>query len=231
MITIVQLDPWVGPDRLSSWLSDVPTHLVDLSLADVPSLSTVGDALIVLGGRHNALDEVAAPWLGALKQLLVDARAASLPTLGICLGHQIAAVAFGGEVDLGTTHEEGAYRVTKTEPGRTDPLFKDLPDVFLTAQSHDDCVRALPPQATVLASSELCPIQAFRSGSFVGVQFHPEASPDTMARWTIGESGSPDTKRIQEGERMRDLMTSHDTKIAHYGHCIIQAFTQVIDVN
>ncbi|GAA1475119.1 type 1 glutamine amidotransferase [Corynebacterium felinum] len=231
MITIMQLDPWVGPDRISSWLSDVPTQLVDLSHADVPSLSALGDGLIVLGGRHNALDEVAAPWLGALKQLLIDARTAELPTLGICLGHQVAAVAFGGEVELGTAHEEGPFAVTKTAAGRTDPLFEALPDVFLTAQSHYDCVCTLPPGATALASSKLCAIQAFRSGSFVGVQFHPEASPDTMARWAMGERESSGAECVLEGERMRDLMVPRDEEIALYGRTIVRAFAQVIAMN
>ena len=43
-------------------------------------------------------DDEVAPWLPAVRQLITAAAKGATPTLGICLGHQLAAVALGGEV-------------------------------------------------------------------------------------------------------------------------------------
>ena len=50
---------------------------------------------------------------------------------------------------------------------------------WLTWQ-HD--VITLPPAATLLAHNRLGP-QAFRVGRHLGVQFHPEATPEALAGW------------------------------------------------
>ena len=46
----------------------------------------------------GANDDATSPWLPAVKELIREAAADGVPTLGICLGHQLATVALGGEV-------------------------------------------------------------------------------------------------------------------------------------
>jgi putative intracellular protease/amidase len=63
----------------------------------LPDLTSV-DGLIVLGGSMSATDDERAPWLAPVRDLLAAAVEDGRPTLGVCLGHQLLAVAGGGEV-------------------------------------------------------------------------------------------------------------------------------------
>ncbi len=54
-----------------------------------------------------------------------------------------------------------------------------MPQEFFPFHYHIEQAVTLPPEATVLASSPLCPVQAFRYGQAPvwGLQFHPEINP------------------------------------------------------
>ena len=81
--------------------------------------------------------------------------------------------------------------------------------------SHD-AVTALPPGVEELAGTELYPNQAFRVGSAVGVQFHPEASPDLMGRWAELDGG--------DGRTLRRALHSVDTEVSRNGRLLAQSF-------
>lgn len=220
--TIVQPDPHVPVDRFGPWLASnrVLVRAVPLWQRDVPKIGDLGDGLIVLGGVMSAHDGDEYAWLEPLKQLLVDAVDAGIPTLAICLGHQLLAEAFGGEVTVAHPGggEHGAFPVTWHDAARDDPLFGRLAEGgrTLLAESHSDAVTRLPSGSVQLASSDAYPNQAFRVGSAVGVQFHPEASPDLMGRWAELSGGDART--------MRRSMHAQDTEISRNGRLLAQAF-------
>jgi len=220
--TIVQPDPHVPVDRFGPWLASnrVLVRAVPLWQRDVPSVSALGDGLIVLGGIMSAHDGADHPWLEPLKELMVSAVEADVPTLAICLGHQLLAEAFGGTVTVAHPGggEHGAYPVTWHPGATSDPLLGRLAEAgrTLLAESHSDVVTKLPDGVTQLASSELYPNQAFRIGSAVGVQFHPEASPELMGRWAE-LSGA-------DGRTMRRAMHAQDTEVSRNGRLLAQAF-------
>ena len=54
--------------------------------------------LIVLGGHMGAHDDARHGWLTTTKARLREEAAGGIPALGVCLGHQLMAVALGGEV-------------------------------------------------------------------------------------------------------------------------------------
>lgn len=224
-IVILQPDEGVPTDRIGPWLEEAgaETSTVALWREPVPGVVELlaGPApasLIILGGRDNAMNHTAYPWLDDVHALIRGAVAADVPVLGICLGHQILADALGGEVVVGhpTAGEEGARVVSLGDAGRADSLFGGLGEAFTVAESHHDAVVRAPEGATVLASSEDCPIQAFRVGSAVGVQFHPEASPELMASWTAGDGG--------DGEAMLSEMRAADDRVRAAGRSVIAAF-------
>jgi GMP synthase-like glutamine amidotransferase len=142
------------------------------------------DAIVVFGGEQSALDDATHPYLPALARVMARFSASDRAVLGICLGSQVLARAFGGSNHLGTAPEFGWLNVNLTEAGRTDPLLSAVPDSFPIFQWHCDTF-TLPPGATHLATGPVAQNQAFRLGrATYGTQFHFEASRAVVADWT-----------------------------------------------
>ena len=97
-----------------------------------------------------------------------------LPLLGICYGFQRITKDFGGEVEALDTREYGRSRITLE---RESPLFKGIPDSFLSWMSHGDSISRLAPGFELIARSEHHPA-AFRCKEkrIYGLQFHPEVT-------------------------------------------------------
>ena len=220
--TIIQPDKQVPVDRFGTWLASnrVLLRAVPLWQSEVPGFDALGDGLIVLGGHMSAHDQALHAWIEPLKKLMVAAAETGVPVLAICLGHQLLAEAFGGQVTVNHPGggEHGSYPVTWHEGAVHDPLLGRVAEAgsSLMAQSHHDAVTVLPPGATQLASSELYPNQAFRVGSAVGVQFHPEASPELMGRWAESDGA--------DGRTMRRAMHAQDTEVSRNGRLLAQSF-------
>jgi GMP synthase-like glutamine amidotransferase len=142
------------------------------------------DALVVFGGEQSALDDAAHPYLPGLARLMAGYTALDRPVLGICLGSQILARAFGAQNLLGTAPEFGWCQVGLTDHGRADPVLSVLPDAFPIFQWHSDTF-TLPPGATRLAGSAMAENQCFRIGrATYGMQFHFEASRAVVEDWS-----------------------------------------------
>ena len=153
--------------------------------AALPTSLAEHDALLVMGGPQQAYDEQSAAWLSATKDLLRQAVAQGVPTLGSCLGGQLLAEATGGRVHRNPEGPEiGARLVAMRDVAKADPLVYDLPMSPVVVQWHWDAVAELPPGAVLLASSPRCPVQAFRLGDRAwGLQFHLETPPDMVRCW------------------------------------------------
>lgn len=220
--TIIQPDPHVPVDRFGHWLgiNRVLVRAVPLWSTGVPTMDSLGDGVIVLGGTMSAHDQADHLWIEPLKKLMVDMVDAEVPVLAICLGHQLLAEAFGGKVTVADPGggEHGAYDVSWHAEAATDPLLGRLAQqpTSLLLESHSDAVTALPSGSTCLASSERYQHQAFRVGSALGVQFHPEASPDLMGRWAELHGA--------DGRVMRRSLTKLDSEFTRSGRLLAQAF-------
>ena len=96
-----------------------------------------------------------------------------VPVLGLCFGGQMLARVLGGEVYRGDVAEIGWLPVRTTDPELVPegPWFQWHFDTFTT-----------PPGATLIAESDVGP-QAFVSGRSLGLQFHPEVTPEIMHDW------------------------------------------------
>lgn len=146
--------------------------------------SVDADALVVFGGEQSARDDHSHPYLPDLARLMAAYTAMDRPVLGICLGSQLLARAFGAESHLGTAPEFGWVDVTLTEAGRMDPVLSQVPETFPIFQWHSDTF-TLPDAAVHLAQSPTAPHQAFRIGrATYGTQFHFEASRSVVQDWT-----------------------------------------------
>ncbi len=110
---------------------------------------------------------------------------AGVPVLGICLGHQLAAVALGGEVETNSRGQTFGLRTMGWTPdAHLDPLMSTVATPRRGVHWHDDVVTAVPEGAVVLAQTEGVEVQAARYAPTVwGVQHHPEVDADLIRPW------------------------------------------------
>ncbi len=117
-----------------------------------------------------------------LATLLDEVVARDHPFLGACYGVGTLGMHQGAVVDGTFGEAVGPTLVTLTVEGRADPLLRDLPASFEAFVGHKEAIRTLPRHAVHLASSEACPVQAFRVGQHVyATQFHPELDVPGLA--------------------------------------------------
>lgn len=149
----------------------------------LPPDASEHDAVVVLGGGQNALDDEGYPYIPGLLELLRDFERREKSALGICLGSQLLARAFGGTNLIGAAPEFGWQPVRLTGAAADDPVLGALPDEFRVFQWHDDTF-TLPEGASHLALNDAAANQAFRIGRAVyGFQFHFEADRALIDGW------------------------------------------------
>lgn len=180
-LLVLQHHPWEGPGLVARTLHDVPrtTRLV-VDDAD-PILPAARDlaGLVVMGGAMTADDDVRYPGLPAERRLLAEAVAADLPVLAVCLGMQLLAHALGSALHVGHGTEIGFAPVDVVAQ---DPVLDPLGARPSVLHWHSDAVD-LPAGATLLAASRATPVQAFRAGSALGLQFHLEMDQALLRDW------------------------------------------------
>jgi len=149
----------------------------------LPAGPEAHDAIVVLGGGQNALDDAAWPYLPRLAALMRDFADQGRSTLGVCLGSQILARAYGADNLIGAAPEFGWQEVTLTPEGRDDPVLGHLSPRFPIFQWHDDTF-TLPRGGVRLAGNDAAHNQAFRVGrAGYAIQFHFEADRRLVAEW------------------------------------------------
>ena len=149
------------------------------------------DLVVVMGSRHAAYDDTL-PWLAPELDFLRRMDAAGTPVLGVCFGGQALSRALGGTVGLAPRPERGFVDLDGDLPARRWMEF------------HYDAF-TLPPGAELLSRNETG-VQAFRSGPHLGLQFHPEITPDVFATWR--ESWSPEFAAAVAAEVDLDAITA-----------------------
>ncbi|MDI6654310.1 MAG: GMP synthase subunit A [Candidatus Hydrothermarchaeota archaeon] len=144
---------------------DVDAKLVQNTIA-VEEVKVENPKGIVIGGGQY-LEE------SGNSGAIVQEFKGKIPILGICLGHQLLAKLYGGEV---STAEIGEYAESEILVDEEDEILKGLSPSFKAWVSHKDEVSKLPENFIKLAHSATCKIEAMvhKSLPLYGVQFHPE---------------------------------------------------------
>lgn len=137
---------------------------------DVPGLRALRpDALVLSPGPGRP--EEAGVTLDAIRRL-----SSTIPTLGVCLGHQAIAIAFGGRVVRADEVRHGKASAVEHD---SDRLFDGLPSPFSAGRYHSLVAErsTLPCELRVTAWTEDGVVMAIRHAQrpLFGVQFHPES--------------------------------------------------------
>ena len=191
-VLIVQNHEIVGPDLVEEVLRrrGVAYAVAKTFSPDPPPAAKDFDAVIMLGSPGSCGRLEGHRELLLARGLVADFVARGKAALGICFGGQLLAQVLGAEVRWNEAGEFGCYEVSLTDAGARSPLFEGFPSTFSTVQWHHETF-GLPSGATLLATSEACAHQAFVVGHSVGVQFHPEASPQTVEVWAKAHPAGP----------------------------------------
>lgn len=160
----------------------------------IPPLDNYG-GVIYMGGPMSVNDEL--PYLLEEMRLIERTAARGMPQLGVCLGSQLMARALGGRVYRNSRKEIGWYEIELTEQGRKDPVLAPVGRAETVFHWHGDTFD-LPPEATLLASSEITPHQAYRYGQFgYGLQFHLEVTPGMIVDWSEEDANCGDIRELE----------------------------------
>lgn len=162
--------------HLAPWRTLDPT--AEASLPEVASLA----GILVLGGPMGVPDAEEHPWMAGELAWLGKAVDAEVPVLGVCLGAQLLAAALDGRVERRETPEVGYVALTRTEQAAGDELAAGWPDGTTALFFHEDEITELPEGADVLLTGGQGPA-AWRWGSGIGLQFHPEVTHEQLASW------------------------------------------------
>jgi GMP synthase-like glutamine amidotransferase len=185
-----------GPARIAEWV-DARRHRLTVVRADVADKlpdPAVTDLLLLMGGPMSANDSYT--WLKREVAFVEQVLRKSRPVLGVCLGAQLLAKIFGARVYPAGQKEIGWWPVRRVQPDKNSTL--PLPDQFSPLHWHGETFD-LPAGALRLAESEAAENQAFSiNGNVIGLQFHIEATPDSVASLVDGAKPDIDGGRWQQ---------------------------------
>jgi len=197
-VLIVQNEVASPPGLISRWLEDQAADVSVLRIdveEEEPDPSDYG-MIVPLGSEFAAYDE-SRPFVARSRRLLERAVEADVPVLGVCFGGQLLARVLGGQAFRSAQSEIGWIPVRTRDPELVSegPWFQWHFDSFTT-----------PPGATLIAETDAGP-QAFVSGRHLGVQFHPEVTPEIMDNWVrtyrheLDDEGVDPDALLEETER------------------------------
>lgn len=110
-----------------------------------------------------------------LERVAGEAASGRTSALFTCYGIGIVTRMLGGEVTRAYPEDTGPATIMLTETAANDPLFGALPPRFSALTAHKEGAAAPPPGAELLATNDVCPVQAYRVGdTLYATQFHPE---------------------------------------------------------
>lgn len=181
---------------LLEWLSDRGIGVENRRI-DLEEGLAVGDhdLIVSLGSEFAAFDDHI-PWIPREASLLEEALRNEVPVLGLCFGAQLMTRVLGGRCYRADEAEIGWLPVRTTDA--------DLLPEGPWFQWHFDSFE-LPPGATMLADSPLGP-QAFLADRSLGVQFHPEVTPQIMDEWVRAYAHELDAEGVDPDALMRETL-------------------------
>lgn len=171
--------------RTETGLDEDRLHMHDLTREPLPADALERWSGVVVGGSPFNVTDPASAKTDVQRRIEDDletvARAAAqarIAALFTCYGIGVVTRMLGGEVTRAFPEPAGPTTVHLTDAARDDDLMAPLAASFTVLSAHKEGSGTVPPGAVLLATNELCPVQAYRVGDrLYATQFHPESTP------------------------------------------------------
>jgi len=195
----------------------------------LPASPEAFDGLVLMGGIMSAHDDGACPHYPALLDLIRACEAADRPILGVCLGAQLIARAFGGDVHPFAHVEFGFFPLSATKAAEFDPVTAALPARFFAMQWHGDTF-TLPDRATLLLRGDDCPNQAMRLGRWVhAFQCHFEVTREMALEWAGVHARLSGHDAGALGRRIEAEWRAHGAEAMRWGRRIAERWLDQVE--
>ncbi len=202
-VTFIQNTRSGGPGLVGEYVRDrgwTPRVLTRHDILDQPVDAIPGDIVVILGSPKGVY-ETNLPWIARERALALSLIGRSIPVFGICFGAQLVATAIGGDVrPTGKAYQGWIENDLALDPVWQGPWLR----------WHGDRI-FLPDGVETFAQAGGIP-QAFRHGTGVGVQFHPEASDTVVSEWIV-EKSEEQAPAIDQLIKARDFAKAHGAAI------------------
>lgn len=144
------------------------------------------DVVVIGGSPFNVTDAVKSSVQqrveADLERLAVLAMNREVAVFFTCYSIGIVTRMLGGEVTTDTPEPASATVIRTTPEGADDPVFGPSAPALTVFTAHKESAVALLSGATLLATNDVCPVQAYRVGTHLyAAQFHPEPTPRDFA--------------------------------------------------
>lgn len=193
-----------------------------------PQLDDVG-GVVVFGSTFNVGHAGEQPFIKETADVIREALDRRIPYLGVCFGGQLLAWALDAQVGEGPKREIGFEPIHPTIDAARDLLFSHLTDGDLAFQWHGDAFE-IPDGATLLATGDHVPNQAFRVGDLAwGTQFHCEVNQSELDFWLdeFARDGDLRSEWGKNSQEVRDeagrFMAAHESR----GREVFERFTNL----
>ena len=193
-----------------------------------PTLDGVG-GVVVFGSTFTVEHADEQPFIKETADLAREAVERRIPFLGVCFGGQLLAWALEAHVGESPVREIGFEPIWPTAAAADDLLFSHFADGDLAFQWHGDAFE-LPAGATLLATGDRVPNQAFRVGDRAwGTQFHLEVNGSELDFW-LNEFAREGDLKADWGKSEDEVRREADRSIVEHearGREVFERFTRI----
>lgn len=184
------------------------------------------DSVLISGSVNSVYEDF--DWKIKLHQIYDYFLAKEVPMLATCFGAQFLAYHLGAKVCKNPKGTEfGPVKIHLTDEGLQNHLIADYNNQKYVFATHNDYIENLPDGATLLASNDNTPIQAFQYKNVLATQFHSDI-PQSTAERLLSERKEKYliSGFLKDEEHFEKLMS--EIYLGNQSHQILQNFLKSI---